>query len=70
MLPWPGVCCAGVNIGEMLDKRYDVYGYTGQGVFSNVIRARDAARAGQDVAVSVAQHPEARSLFRPCPRRE
>ncbi|CAB1349577.1 unnamed protein product [Coregonus sp. 'balchen'] len=39
-----------VNIGETLDKRYDVYGYTGQGMFSNVIRGRDTARAGQDVA--------------------
>ncbi|CAB1340618.1 unnamed protein product, partial [Coregonus sp. 'balchen'] len=37
-----------VNIGETLDKRYDVYGYTGQGMFSNVIRGRDTARAGQD----------------------
>ncbi|XP_069015775.1 pre-mRNA processing factor 4Bb isoform X2 [Embiotoca jacksoni] len=42
-----------VNIGETLDKRYDVYGYTGQGVFSNVIRARDTARAGQEVAVKI-----------------
>ncbi|XP_012679631.2 pre-mRNA processing factor 4Bb [Clupea harengus] len=47
-----------VNIGEMLDKRYDVYGYTGQGVFSNVIRARDAARAGQDVAIKIIRNNE------------
>ncbi|KAL2085984.1 hypothetical protein ACEWY4_019304 [Coilia grayii] len=47
-----------VNIGEMLDKRYDVYGYTGQGVFSNVIRARDTARAGQDVAVKIIRNNE------------
>uniref|UniRef100_A0A2I3GN24 Serine/threonine-protein kinase PRP4 homolog n=1 Tax=Nomascus leucogenys TaxID=61853 RepID=A0A2I3GN24_NOMLE len=39
-----------VNIGEVLDKRYNVYGYTGQGVFSNVVRARDNARANQEVA--------------------
>uniref|UniRef100_A0A146P6E1 Serine/threonine-protein kinase PRP4 homolog n=1 Tax=Fundulus heteroclitus TaxID=8078 RepID=A0A146P6E1_FUNHE len=47
-----------VNIGEMLDKRYDVYGYTGQGVFSNVIRARDTARAGQEVAVKIIRNNE------------
>ncbi|XP_076868712.1 pre-mRNA processing factor 4Bb [Brachyhypopomus gauderio] len=47
-----------VNIGEMLDKRYDVYGYTGQGVFSNVVRARDTARAGQDVAVKIIRNNE------------
>ncbi|XP_028825397.1 pre-mRNA processing factor 4Bb [Denticeps clupeoides] len=47
-----------VNIGEMLDKRYDVYGYTGQGVFSNVVRARDMARAGQEVAVKIIRNNE------------
>lgn len=51
-------CCLGVNIGETLDKRYDVYGYTGQGVFSNVIRARDTARAGQEVAVKIIRNNE------------
>lgn len=50
--------CLGVNIGETLDKRYDVYGYTGQGVFSNVIRARDTARAGQEVAVKIIRNNE------------
>jgi serine/threonine-protein kinase PRP4 len=48
----------GVNIGETLDKRYDVYGYTGQGMFSNVIRGRDTARAGQDVAVKIIRNNE------------
>ncbi|KAG5286691.1 hypothetical protein AALO_G00017730 [Alosa alosa] len=47
-----------VNIGEMLDKRYSVYGYTGQGVFSNVIRARDMARANQEVAVKIIRNNE------------
>ncbi|KAK5898108.1 hypothetical protein CgunFtcFv8_015553 [Champsocephalus gunnari] len=47
-----------VNIGETLDKRYDVYGYTGHGVFSNVIRARDTARAGQEVAVKIIRNNE------------
>jgi len=47
-----------VRIGEMLDGRYTVYGYTGQGVFSNVIRARDAARDGDDVAVKIIRNNE------------
>ncbi|XP_037061718.1 serine/threonine-protein kinase PRP4 homolog isoform X3 [Peromyscus leucopus] len=47
-----------VNIGEVLDKRYNVYGYTGQGVFSNVVRARDNARANQEVAVKIIRNNE------------
>lgn len=42
-----------VRIGESLDKRYTVFGFTGQGVFSNVVRARDTARTGQDVAIKI-----------------
>jgi len=42
-----------VAIGETLDKRYQVYGYTGQGVFSNVVRARDNARGGSEVAIKI-----------------
>ncbi|XP_068633162.1 uncharacterized protein Prp4k [Battus philenor] len=42
-----------VRIGEILDNRYSVYGYTGQGVFSNVVRARDLARGSTDVAVKI-----------------
>lgn len=56
-------CCLGVNIGETLDKRYDVYGYTGQGVFSNVIRARDTARAGQEVAIKIIRNNELMWVF-------
>ena len=37
----------------MLDKRYNIYGYTGQGVFSNVVRGRDTARSNQEVAVKI-----------------
>jgi len=44
---------AGVRISERLDKRYDVYGYTGQGVFSNVVRVRDVARNNQDAAIKI-----------------
>lgn len=42
----------------MLDKRYTVYGYTGQGVFSNVVRARDQARASQEVAIKIIRNNE------------
>ncbi|CAH8868889.1 unnamed protein product [Trichobilharzia szidati] len=42
-----------VRIGEVLDKRYTVYGYTGHGVFSNVVRARDSARGNLEVAVKI-----------------
>ncbi|RWS05742.1 serine/threonine-protein kinase PRP4-like protein [Dinothrombium tinctorium] len=47
-----------VRIGEILDGRYSVYGYTGQGVFSNVVRARDMARTGQEVAVKIIRSNE------------
>ncbi|RZF48030.1 hypothetical protein LSTR_LSTR002096 [Laodelphax striatellus] len=47
-----------VRIGEILDSRYVVYGYTGQGVFSNVVRARDGARGNQDVAVKIIRNNE------------
>ncbi|XP_047040986.1 serine/threonine-protein kinase prp4 [Helicoverpa zea] len=47
-----------VRIGEMLDNRYTVYGYTGQGVFSNVVRARDQARNNSDVAVKIIRNNE------------
>lgn len=47
-----------VRIGETMDNRYTVYGYTGQGVFSNVIRARDGARGNQDVAIKIIRNNE------------
>ncbi|XP_015426757.1 PREDICTED: LOW QUALITY PROTEIN: serine/threonine-protein kinase PRP4 homolog [Myotis davidii] len=47
-----------VNIGEVLEGRYNVYGYTGHGVFSNVVRARDNARANQEVAVKIIRNNE------------
>ncbi|KAK0051471.1 serine/threonine-protein kinase PRP4 [Biomphalaria pfeifferi] len=42
-----------VRISEILDKRYSVYAYKGQGMFSNVIMCRDAARGNTDVAIKV-----------------
>ena len=46
-------CCIGVCIGEEMDGRYHIYGYTGQGVFSNVVRGRDLERMSQEVAVKI-----------------
>lgn len=48
----------GVRIGEQLDRRYTVYGYTGQGVFSNVVRARDSLKANQEVAIKIIRNNE------------
>ncbi|KAH9499749.1 hypothetical protein Btru_077728, partial [Bulinus truncatus] len=42
-----------VRISELLDKRYSVYAYKGQGMFSNVVMCRDAARGNTDVAIKV-----------------
>lgn len=44
--------------GEILDQRYTVFGYTGQGVFSNVVRARDALKANQEVAIKIIRNNE------------
>jgi serine/threonine-protein kinase PRP4 len=34
-----------VQVGEILDKRYEVFACKGKGVFSTVLRARDQLRA-------------------------
>lgn len=47
-----------VRIGETLDNRYVVNGFTGQGVFSNVIRAKDQARGGGSIAVKIIRNRE------------
>lgn len=44
--------------GEVLDNRYTVFGYTGQGVFSNVVRARDAHKGSQEVAIKIIRNNE------------
>ncbi len=49
---------AGVRISEQLDRRYTVYGYTGQGVFSNVVRARDSLKVNQEVAIKIIRNNE------------
>lgn len=47
-----------VRVCEVLKDRYTVFGYTGQGVFSNVVRARDMARGQQEVAVKIIRSNE------------
>ncbi|PAA78635.1 hypothetical protein BOX15_Mlig002035g1, partial [Macrostomum lignano] len=42
-----------VRVGETLDRRYSVFGFTGQGVFSNVVRARDAGSDNALVAIKI-----------------
>ncbi|VDO94233.1 unnamed protein product [Soboliphyme baturini] len=47
-----------IRIGEVIDGRYLVYGYTGQGVFGNVVRARDQARGNLEIAVKIIRNNE------------
>lgn len=48
-----------VRIGESLDNnRYSVIGFTGQGVFSNVVKARDQARGTSIVAIKIIRNRE------------
>ena len=45
---------AGVHIGEVLNDRYEVFGFTGQGVFSNVVRARTESNGKtSEVAIKI-----------------
>lgn len=45
--------CLGVRIGEVLDNRYRVFGYTGSGVFGNVVRATDLKKKDRNVAIKI-----------------
>jgi serine/threonine-protein kinase PRP4 len=45
-----------INIGELLNNQYSVFSQTGQGVFSNVVRARDVTSKTQtnnEVAIKI-----------------
>lgn len=42
-----------INIGESLNNQYSVYSCTGQGVFSNVVRARDVNKNNMEVAIKI-----------------
>jgi len=48
----------GVRIGELLDGRYRVYGYTGAGVFGNVVRATDTTSEDVHVAIKIIRNNE------------
>ncbi len=49
----------GVHIGETLNNRFEVYGFTGQGVFSNVVRAREESNGkSTEVAIKIIRNNE------------
>ena len=52
-----------MRIGEVLDKRYTVFGFTGQGVFSSVVRVRDGARGNQEAAIKIIRNNEMMLVF-------
>ena len=41
-----------------MDKRYTVSGFTGQGVFSNVVRVVDGARGNTECAIKIIRNNE------------
>ena len=47
-----------MRIGETLDKRYSAFSYKGQGMFSNVVLCRDAARSNAEVAIKIIRNNE------------
>lgn len=47
-----------VRIGEKLNDRYQVYGFTGQGMFSNVVRAKDNMNNDNHVAIKIIRNNE------------
>lgn len=51
--------CLGVHIGETLNNRFEVFGFTGQGVFSNVVRAREELNGkSTEVAIKIIRNNE------------
>ena len=51
-------CIVELRIGEVLDKRYTVFGFMGQGVFSSVVTVRDLARPDQQTAIKIIRNNE------------
>lgn len=47
----------GVRVGELLDGRYRVFGFTGAGVFGNVVRCADVER-NTTVAIKIIRNNE------------
>ena len=48
--------CISPGVLTVFLSRYQVFGYTGQGVFSNVVRARDAGRNSQEVCIKIIRY--------------
>lgn len=42
----------------MLNNQFSIYSSTGQGVFSNVVRARDTLKQNQEVAIKILRNNE------------
>ena len=63
LVPQVGRCsylywCDSVQVGEVVDDRYEVFATHGRGVFSSVLRARDLSAKGpaggpQEVAIKI-----------------
>ncbi|CAF1000741.1 unnamed protein product [Rotaria sordida] len=48
-----------VHIGEILNNRFEIFGFTGQGVFSNVVRAREQLNGkSTEVAIKIIRNNE------------
>lgn len=47
-----------IILGEVLDNRYHVYSVLGKGVFSSVVKARDAMDGDKDVAIKMIRNNE------------
>jgi serine/threonine-protein kinase PRP4 len=47
-----------IQIGEIINNQYSIYSSTGQGVFSNVVRARDTTKNNQEVAIKILRNNE------------
>lgn len=47
-----------VNVGEILNNRYTVFNVSGQGVFSNVVRAKDTTKQNTEVAIKIIRNNE------------
>lgn len=48
-----------MHIGEVLNNRFEVSGFTGQGVFSNVVHAReDVNETSTEVAIKIIRNNE------------
>ena len=52
-----------VRIGELLDKKYNVYDITGRGVFSSVVRVRNEARDKQEAAIKIIRNNKVFNCF-------